>query len=363
MSKIELVNVTKKYKNEVFAIKNISFTANDGEFIVLVGPSGCGKTTILRMLAGLEDITSGEIFFDGKCINNVEAKDRDIGMVFQEYALYPHLNVFENIAFALRVKKEDKNIIKKKVQEIAEITQLTDYLKRKPSELSGGQRQRVALARAIIRKPRLFLFDEPLSNLDAKLRVQMRYDITKLQKELGVTAIYVTHDQTEAMTMGNKIAILNNGTLQQFDTPFEIYTNPTNTFVADFIGLPPINFFYGIVSNNVFTEKDSIIDFSVPLELPDDEYILGIRPENLQLNNLHDINSSQKTVKLSIPINYIEYLGNETILYFQSNNKQNQQKIKINNFVKNITINQKLDVYFNYNNLIIFNKNGERINF
>ena len=358
MSKIELLNISKKYKNGVLAVDNVSFTANDGEFIVLVGPSGCGKTTILRMLAGLENITSGKILFDGQCMNNIEAKDRDIGMVFQEYALYPHLNVFENIAFPLRVKKISKQDIKKRVTEIAELTKLEAYLKRKPSELSGGQRQRVALARAIVRKPRLFLFDEPLSNLDAKLRVQMRCDITTLQKELNVTSIYVTHDQTEAMTMGKKIAILKDGVLQQYGTPFDVFTNPNNIFVADFIGLPPINFFNGNIVNNIFKETDTLINFSIPIELPNGKYTIGIRPESLFIQNNEW--KMDTMIKLNVYINRIEYLGNETILYFYSNNK-NIQKIKINYFLQDIKEETKIDIYFSLKEILIFDESGNKV--
>ena len=243
MATVLLKNATKIYEGGNVAVKNVNVEINDKEFVVLVGPSGCGKSTVLRMIAGLEEITSGEIYIDGKIVNNVPPKDRDIAMVFQNYALYPHMSVFENIAFGLKLRKYDKNEIKQRVEEAAEILNFQDYLNRKPRQLSGGQRQRVAVGRAIVRKPKVFLFDEPLSNLDAKLRVQMRTEISRLHKNLGATMIYVTHDQTEAMTMGDKIVILKDGEVQQIGVPMELYENPINKFVAGFIG-SPCNEFY-----------------------------------------------------------------------------------------------------------------------
>lgn len=245
MSNVILKNVRKTYDNNKTVIKNVSLEIKDKEFVVLVGSSGCGKSTLLRMIAGLEDITSGEIYIGDKKVNDVPPKDRDIAFVFQSYALYPHMTVRENIAFGLKMRKVDKAIIEKKVQEAAEILNLGEYLDRKPKQLSGGQRQRVALGRAIVRNPKVFLMDEPLSNLDAKLRVQMRSEIKKLHERLQTTFIYVTHDQTEALTMGDRIVVLNNGDIQQVDTPEQIYNNPQNTFVAGFVGSPQMNFIEG----------------------------------------------------------------------------------------------------------------------
>lgn len=241
MSNVILKNVTKIYDNGNKVIDDISLDIEDKEFVVLVGSSGCGKSTLLRMIAGLEDITSGEIFIGDKKVNNVPPKDRDIAFVFQSYALYPHMTVKENISFGLKMRKVPKAEIEKKVQEVSKILNLDEYLDRKPKQLSGGQRQRVALGRAIVRNPKVFLMDEPLSNLDAKLRVQMRSEIKKLHNKLQTTFIYVTHDQTEALTMGDRIVVLNNGKIQQVGTPDDIYNNPQNTFVAGFIGSPQMN--------------------------------------------------------------------------------------------------------------------------
>ena len=241
MAKVELKNITKIYDKKK-VIDNVSLTIEDKEFLILVGSSGCGKSTILRMIAGLEDITEGEIYIDGKCVNNIPPKDRDIAFVFQSYALYPHMSVYENLAFPLKMKKVSKEEIDKKVRETAEKLDLTELLERKPKQLSGGQRQRVALGRAIVRQPKVFLMDEPLSNLDAKLRIQMRAEIKKLHEELKTTFIYVTHDQTEALTMGDRIAIIDKGVIQQTDSPDNIYNKPKNTFVGGFLGAPAMNF-------------------------------------------------------------------------------------------------------------------------
>ena len=245
MSSVILKNIRKTYDNNKTVINNVNLEIKDKEFIVLVGASGCGKSTLLRMIAGLEDISEGEIYIGENKVNNIAPKDRDIAFVFQSYALYPHMTVRENIAFGLKMRKVDKATIEKKVQEAAEILNLGEYLDRKPKQLSGGQRQRVALGRAIVRNPKEFLMDEPLSNLDAKLRVQMRSEIKKLHEKLQTTFIYVTHDQTEALTMGDRIVVLNNGDIQQVDSPEEIYNNPKNTFVAGFVGSPQMNFING----------------------------------------------------------------------------------------------------------------------
>ena len=241
MGSISLSNIEKVYDNGYHAVNDLSVEVADGEFLVLVGPSGCGKSTALRMIAGLEDITSGDMVIGGVRVNDLDPKDRDIAMVFQSYALYPHLTVRDNIAFALKLKKMPKDEIASRVEEAARILELTEYLDRKPAKLSGGQRQRVAMGRAIVRKPQAFLMDEPLSNLDAKLRVQMRAEISHLQRQLGVTTVYVTHDQIEAMTMGDRVAVMSRGFLQQVDTPQNLYDNPDNLFVATFIGSPQMN--------------------------------------------------------------------------------------------------------------------------
>jgi multiple sugar transport system ATP-binding protein len=242
MAEIILKNVYKSY-GDVKIVKDFNLEIKDKEFCILVGPSGCGKTTTLRMVAGLEDITAGDIFIDGKRVNDVPPKDRDIAMVFQNYALYPHMTVYQNMAFALKLKGYDKAEIDKRVKEAADILGISHLLDRKPKQLSGGQRQRVAVGRAIVRKPKVFLFDEPLSNLDAKLRVQMRAELKKLHERLQSTMIYVTHDQTEAMTMGDKICVMKDGIIQQVAGPLELYDKPANKFVAGFIGTPPMNFF------------------------------------------------------------------------------------------------------------------------
>ena len=290
MARVLVQNLNKIYDNNVHAVKDVSFEAEDKEFLVLVGPSGCGKSTILRMIAGLEEITSGNIWIGDKLVNDVPPKDRDIAMVFQNYALYPHMTVFDNMAFALKLRGEDKQIIKKKVQHAAELLGIQDLLKRKPGQLSGGQRQRVALGRAIVRNPKVFLFDEPLSNLDAKLRVAMRSEIVKLHKQLANTMIYVTHDQVEAMTMANRIAVMKDGIIQQIDTPLNIYNHPANIFVAGFIGSPAINMVEGIVESDNSNLLFSCEGFKVQI-YPEHQklltsyvnkpIIMGIRPEDI----------------------------------------------------------------------------------
>ena len=321
MSKVVLQNVTKKYSNNQTAVNNINLEVNDKEFIVLVGPSGCGKSTILRMIAGLEQVTEGKIYIDDKLVNHVPPKDRNIAMVFQNYALYPHMTVFENMAFGLIIRKLPKTEIKKRVTETAEILELQDLLSRKPKALSGGQRQRVALGRAIIRKPKVFLFDEPLSNLDAKLRVQMRTEISKLHQKLKTTMIYVTHDQTEAMTMGDRIVVINNGIIQQVDKPLKIYNNPANKFVAGFIGNPPMNFIDGVISIEKRIVKFKSQHFTLNIGECGTEYLqelenqivtLGIRPEDILVGN-------QAGDSHSADIELIEPLGGESLYYLHLN--------------------------------------------
>ena len=255
MGAIDIKSAGKIYPNGTRALEDVSITINDGEFVVLVGPSGCGKTTLLRMVAGLEDITEGEIAIGDKTVNEVAPKDRDIAMVFQNYALYPHMSVYDNMAFSLKLRKLPKDEIEQKVKDAAKTLEISELLERKPKALSGGQRQRVAMGRAIVRNPQAFLMDEPLSNLDAKLRVQMRAELGQLHTQLQTTTLYVTHDQVEAMTMGDRVAVIRKGELQQIDTPREIYSNPKNIFVAGFIGSPSMNFVYAKIKS-----KDDVIE-------------------------------------------------------------------------------------------------------
>ena len=290
MSSITLKNIKKTYEDGVTVIDNLNLNIKDKEFIVLVGPSGCGKSTTLRMIAGLEDITDGELYIGEKLVNNISPKDRDIAMVFQSYALYPHMTVYNNMAFGLKNRKVPKKIIDKKVKDAAKILEIEQYLDRKPKALSGGQRQRVALGRAMVREPEVFLLDEPLSNLDAKLRSEMRNRISMLHKNLQTTFVYVTHDQTEAMTMGDRIAVMKDGNLMQFDTPQNLYNHPQNVFVAGFIGSPQMNFikctiirkekgFFAKVDNNLF-ELPKRMNNQLSL-YTDTEILMGIRPENI----------------------------------------------------------------------------------
>jgi len=324
MAEVILKNVVKIYEGGNLAVDNVSFEIKDKEFVVLVGPSGCGKSTTLRMIAGLEEITSGDLYIDGKRVNDMPPKDRDIAMVFQNYALYPHMTVFENMAFGLKLRKFKKPEIKERVNEAARILGIEDLLSRKPKALSGGQRQRVALGRAIVRKPKVFLFDEPLSNLDAKLRVQMRTEISKLHNNIEATMIYVTHDQTEAMTMGDRIVILKDGIIQQIDTPLGLYNHPGNKFVAGFIGSPAMNFVKGkIVKQERLIFKSSGGELSLPLNeeysarlsgFSDKEVWMGIRPEdiNLKINLAGNDNAESLKVKLEV----VEPMGNEAFLYY-----------------------------------------------
>jgi multiple sugar transport system ATP-binding protein len=372
MTKIILKNISKTYPNGQEAVRNVSFEADSGEFLVLVGPSGCGKTTVLRMIAGLESISQGELYFDDKLMNDTLPKERDIGMVFQNYALYPHLTVFANLAFPLTIKKEDKNVIKKNVDEISEMLELSSYLKRKPKELSGGQRQRVALGRALIRKPKAFLFDEPLSNLDAKLRMQMRSEIVNLQRRLGITSIYVTHDQVEAMTMGTKLVVMKDGTVQQMATPEVLYKKPENLFVACFIGSPQMNLFKGKLMNDVglsfIVENASLkfnfdfIKFNSYQALNGLNVTLGIRAEDIFiLNNSSEKESDESPVNTFFStVSNIEYLGHETLVYIDIACNilccRSQRKLKLN-------IGEKIKCGFTSNAIHLFDDKGIRIDF
>lgn len=363
MAEVILKNVSKIYEGGNKVVTNANFKVENKEFVVLVGPSGCGKTTTLRMIAGLEEITSGEIFIDGKLVNNLQPKDRDIAMVFQNYALYPHMTVYENMAFGLKLKKVDKKEIEIRVKEAAKILDLENFLNRKPKALSGGQRQRVAVGRAIVRKPKVFLFDEPLSNLDAKLRVQMRTEISKLHKKLGATMIYVTHDQTEAMTMGDKIVIMKDGVINQIDTPLNLYNNPSNQFVAGFIGSPAMNFIPGNVlekeklrfkSLNGFFEFDlQPQQVNVLSDYVGKEVVLGIRPENIVLDD------NNKNIFLDVKVEVVEPMGNETFIYFQLDETQFISRIRANGNIKH---GDKIRIYFEVDKMYFFDKkNGEII--
>lgn len=330
MSDVILKNVKKIYDKKV-VIDDIDLTIKDKEFVVLVGASGCGKSTILRMIAGLEDITGGEILIGDKKVNNIPPKDRDIAFVFQSYALYPHMTVRENIAFGLKMRKINKAEIEKKVQEAAEILDLTEYLDRRPKQLSGGQRQRVALGRAIVRNPKVFLMDEPLSNLDAKLRVQMRAEIKKLHEKLQTTFIYVTHDQTEALTMGDRIVVLDKGKIQQVDSPEEIYNNPQNTFVAGFVGSPQMNFIDGEDLSSEYTGK-----------------IAGVRPEKMLCGG---------AIKFPVNIEMTELLGSEKIAYFSIGKSKCSAKLSAE-----YSLGKTLDLSIRKEDIYLFDKEtGKRL--
>ncbi len=304
MTTLTLNSLQKTYANGTHAVRGIDLEIFDGELTVFVGPSGCGKSTLLRMIAGLEEITSGDLMLDGSRINDVEPAHRDVAMVFQNYALYPHMTVRRNMSYALQNRKVPKAEIDRRVVEAARMLQLDELLERKPAQLSGGQRQRVAMGRAIVREPKLFLFDEPLSNLDAQLRAQMRVDIRKLQRQLRVTSIFVTHDQIEAMTVGDRLAVLNNGELEQIGTPMEVYSKPASEFVASFIGSPRIN----IVSGEVKAGTLHVDSFELPgfSQISDQPVKVGIRPEDFVL---------ESTAKMSLQIDLVEELGSDELLY------------------------------------------------
>jgi len=350
MSFLDLKNVTKIYPNGTKAVHETSLSIEEGEFMVFVGPSGCGKSTLLRMVAGLEDITEGEITLDGNLMNEVDPSERDIAMVFQNYALYPHMNVYNNLAYGLKNRGIDKKDIEQKVNEAAKLLQISDYLERKPSMLSGGQRQRVAMGRAIVRNPKIFLFDEPLSNLDAKLRIQMRLEIKKLQQKVGVTSIFVTHDQTEAMTLADKLAVINNGIIEQLATPIEIYNNPKSLFVAGFIGSPQMNFIEGELKNNTlsaegFEIKNIKSDFN-------GDIMLGIRPEHL---------SQSDNGLINLNVDLVEQLGSDNLVYGQLKDKKDFCYRCPGNLI--IKKGDKISLNIDNENYFIFDKSsGKRVN-
>jgi multiple sugar transport system ATP-binding protein len=363
MAHIRLVNLCKSYKTGNPAVNNVNLEIGDREFLVLVGPSGCGKSTTLRMVAGLEDISSGEIWINDRLVNNVPAKDRNIAMVFQNYALYPHMSVFENMAFGLKLRGYPKPEIVKRVNEAAEILGINQYLERKPKELSGGERQRVALGRAIVRKPAVFLFDEPLSNLDAKMRVQMRTEIHKLRMKLQTTFIYVTHDQTEAMTMGDRIVVMNKGLVQQCADPMTIYDKPKNRFVASFIGSPPINLIQGKVikkERKYFFDEGKfqvkIIDDMAPKMAKYEGKVvtMGVRAEDIYDKLFASEASADNTVRATCEV--VEPLGSEVYLYLSSGK---------HNFIARVgahdrpEVNRDMDLVFDMSKVHFFDNETE----
>ena len=365
MASLSLENICKIYPNGFEAVKDFNLEINDKDFIIFVGPSGCGKSTTLRMIAGLEDISKGNLKIDGKVVNDVEAKDRDIAMVFQSYALYPHLTVYDNMAFGLKLKKVPKDEIDKKVRYAAKILDLEKLLDRKPKALSGGQRQRVAMGRAIVREPKVFLMDEPLSNLDAKLRVQMRTEIAKLHERLGATMIYVTHDQTEAMTMGTRIVVMKAGIVQQVDTPQNIYNYPANKFVASFIGSPQMNFIDGKLSfedGKVYATFDGE-KILLPEEkakklnealLKDKVVTFGIRPEHL--SDDADLIAANPGSIVKGHVEVIELMGSESYIYTKCGN--NPLNIKIEGSTE-LKIGEVASLYLKAEKLHVFDKETE----
>jgi len=320
VAEIVLDNITKRFPDGALAVDDVNLDIADGEFVILVGPSGCGKSTTLNMIAGLEDITEGELRIGGKVVNNMTPKDRDIAMVFQSYALYPHMTVRQNMGFALKLAKTPQNVINEKVEEAARILDLTQHLDRKPANLSGGQRQRVAMGRAIVRDPSVFLMDEPLSNLDAKLRVQMRTEVSRIQRRLGTTMVYVTHDQTEAMTLGDRVAVMRNGTIQQVASPQELYDRPANLFVAGFIGSPAMNFMGGTLEEGKL--RTGLGDIPLTgrmqqvLSSSAQGVIVGIRPEDFEDAALVASENRQYGITFPATIDVVESLGSEKYVYF-----------------------------------------------
>ncbi len=363
MASVTFRNVYKRF-GDVIAVNNLNIEVGDKEFLVLVGPSGCGKTTALRCLAGLEEISEGEILIGDRVVNDVPPKDRDIAMVFQSYALYPHLSVFDNMAFGLKLRKVPKDEIKRRVYEAADILGIRDYLDRKPRQLSGGQRQRVAVGRAIVREPKVFLFDEPLSNLDAKLRVAMRAEISKLHQRLQTTFIYVTHDQTEAMTMATRIAVINKGILQQLDTPQNLYDKPNNLFVAGFIGSPAMNFFPGKLRKQDGKLMVDTGDFAVTIPASraqpyeahvGKDIIFGIRPENV-----HDVDFTPPNIaaeRVTVKVDVTELMGNEIFLYLVSGRNTFVARVDPRSKLR---IGQQAQVAFDMDNFHIFDAATEQ---
>ncbi len=375
MASLSLRNVYKKYPGGVTAVSDFNLEIKDKEFIIFVGPSGCGKSTTLRMVAGLEEISDGEVYIGDRLVNDVSPKDRDIAMVFQNYALYPHMTVFDNMAFGLKLRKTPKEEIKRRVEEAARILDIEHLLERKPKALSGGQRQRVALGRAIVREPKVFLLDEPLSNLDAKLRAQMRTEISKLHQRLGTTFIYVTHDQTEAMTMGTRIVVMKSGYIQQVDTPQNLYLHPCNLFVAGFIGSPQMNF---VESKLIKKGDDFYVEFGsedtktragkkYQIKLPadknkddclvpyiDKEVIMGIRPENI--HNEADLVAAYKDGVVEADVEVTELMGAETYLYMNCEGHNINARVAPTNTARP---GDKIDITIEPSKIHLFDKDTE----
>lgn len=374
MTTLSIRNLTKRYGN-LTALENFSLEIHSGQFMVLLGPSGCGKTTVLRCIAGLTGITSGEIYIGDELVNKLPPKDRDVAMVFQNYSLYPHMNVYENIAFPLKMRKTERNQIKERVQNIANLLNISNLLNRKPKEISGGQMQRVALGRALVREPKIFLMDEPLSNLDAKLRTDMRVEIKKLQKKVGITTLYITHDQIEAMSMADNIGIMDAGKLLQLDTPQKVYNEPANQFVAGFIGIPPMNFlefkivrdksmFLKLVTGSA-NEHDNKFMIKVPDVLSanisntgDETIILGIRPKDITVLRTDE---EFDGFKVKGEVTFIELLGDDSIAEV----KLGQNSLKISNVasrIDNLIIGKEAIMGIKYSKLYLFKNSGKRMN-
>ena len=350
MAKINLNNIKKSFgKNTV--IQDLSVDINDGELIVIVGPSGCGKSTLLRMIAGLEEVNSGDIVINDKNVNNLEPMERNIAMVFQNYALYPHMTVFENMSYGLKIQKTPKDEINSRVKEAAEILELSELLERKPNQLSGGQRQRVAMGRAIVRKPDVFLFDEPLSNLDAKLRVQMRLEIKKLQRKLNVTSLYVTHDQVEAMTLADKMIVMNEGNVEHIGTPLDVYQQPKSLFTAQFIGSPAMNILKGTADGN----EIKIGDFKIKSENSySGEVNFGIRPEHLTIDDNGPIKAA---------VEFIELIGSNTLIHCRIKNSNEVIVVNIPGIIQENLSRKEIKLNFDQSKIHLFNtKDNSRIN-
>jgi sn-glycerol 3-phosphate transport system ATP-binding protein len=358
MADILLRNIKKSY-GDVQVIQGVDWQINDGEFVVIVGPSGCGKSTLLRMIAGLESITEGDILINGKIVNKLEPSERNIAMVFQNYALYPHMSVYNNMAYGLKNKKIPADEIKKRVQQAAKILEIEEYLERSPRQLSGGQRQRVAMGRAIVREPSVFLFDEPLSNLDAKLRVQMRLEIKKLQEDLGITSVYVTHDQVEAMTLAHRLVVLNDGYVEQLGTPIEIYQKPKTIFVASFIGSPSMNLLEAKIDSS---GKKLILDNGSKILLPKamtshkgQSITFGVRPEHIDI-------SKSKTSMMELKIKVVEQLGADTLVHGNVGESDVELVVRLDG-IWDLTIGKNLSLEFAADDVHLFDiKTGKRIN-
>ncbi|MDR1997965.1 MAG: sn-glycerol-3-phosphate ABC transporter ATP-binding protein UgpC [Candidatus Margulisbacteria bacterium] len=367
MASVELKDLVKSYDGTNIIVKNIDLEIKDGEFIVLVGPSGCGKTTTLRMIAGLEDITGGQVLINGKVVNDVHPKDRDIAMVFQNYALYPHMTVRENMSFGLKLRKTPPAVVKERVQEASEILGLEEYLDRKPRQLSGGQRQRVALGRAIVRHPQVFLMDEPLSNLDAKLRVQTRGEIKKLHNRLSATMVYVTHDQVEAMTLGDRIAVMNDGIIQQCAPAIKVYDEPANTFVGGFIGSPAMNFFQGRIGKkgHVYEFETEAFNLQLPKSLAEEydkilgrEVILGIRPTDIYDKTALPWLHLEKEQPITAKVDFSEKLGMENYVYAHAG--QQSLTARVDSHIE-CRENQSIALYLNLKKMHLFDAAARKV--